>query len=59
MIVAELKKLSRLEVDEKFLHRQVIKGNKKAELPLGANQAQQKAVREYIEFLGEQYAGEK
>ncbi len=59
MIVAESAKLSRFEIDEKFLQRKVIAGNKNAENPLGANQLQQKGIREYIKFLGEQYTALK
>lgn len=55
MIVAESEKLSRLEVDEGFLSREQISGNKRAEQSLGMNQAQQKATKKYIEYLAEKY----
>lgn len=55
MLTAECEKLSRFEVDEKFLNRKLIGGNKSAEQLLGANQSQQKSLKEYIAFLVEQY----
>ena len=52
---AKLEELSSIEIDELFLQRQVVGGNKKSEMPLAVNQGQQRALKQYIEFLAEKY----
>jgi hypothetical protein len=58
-IIAEAENLLSLEIDEGFLQREVILSNKQAELTLGANQAQQKAIKKYIAYLLEKWRENK
>jgi len=46
-------RLEILEINEKFLSRKIIKGEKEAEISLGNVQRDIKNLREYLDFLKE------